>query len=163
MDIFAEAAGLRIAGLPLHPLLVHAVVVLAPLTALAVGLAALWPAARRRLGYAPAAGALLVAALVPVTVLAGEDLAAAIGYTPAVMRHEALGLMLVPWTLALLVVAIAVRASDRVLPQLRRRRPTAAQVTGVLLPVVALVVAVGTIVVTVLAGDAGARAVWGGL
>jgi len=55
----------QIAGLPLHPLLVHLVVVLLPLAALATLLHAIWPAARRRLGVVTplSAGAVLV--LVP--------------------------------------------------------------------------------------------------
>ncbi len=38
-----------ISGIPAHALLVHAIVVLAPLTALLEILCAFWPAARRRL------------------------------------------------------------------------------------------------------------------
>ena len=37
-------------GLPIHILLVHAVVVLVPLAALLTMLSAVWPAARRRIG-----------------------------------------------------------------------------------------------------------------
>lgn len=163
MDIFLAEAGFRIAGLPLHPLLVHAVVVLTPLTALAVALAAVWPAARRRLGSAPPVAALVMAALVPVTVLAGQDLAARIGYTPAILRHEALALMLIPWTTALFAVGVAVEVWRRTLPHLRRTRPALARVLGAAVPAAAVIAATGTIVVTVLAGDAGARAVWGGV
>jgi hypothetical protein len=39
-----------IGGLPAHPLIVHATVVLVPLAAAAVALHAFWPAARARLG-----------------------------------------------------------------------------------------------------------------
>jgi hypothetical protein len=94
-------------GLPLHPLLVHAVIALVPITALAVVLHALWPAARRRLGIVtPLAGlALLVA--VPITVAAGEDLQRQVGPIPAVDRHAALGHMLLPWAIALFVLAAA--------------------------------------------------------
>ena len=161
MDIFADADAFRMAGLPLHPLLVHAVVVLTPLTALAVAVAGVWPAARHRLGYALPVAALLVAGLVPVTVLAGEELAEAVGETPAIQRHEALGEMLIPWTIALLVAAIAVTASDRMLPRLRSA--AAARAVTMIVPVLAVVTAVGTIIVTVLTGDAGARAVWEGV
>ena len=45
-----------IGGLRLHPLIVHAVVVLTPLTVLALLLGAFWPAARRRLGVVTALG-----------------------------------------------------------------------------------------------------------
>ncbi|MGX1793904.1 hypothetical protein ACWIDW_13280 [Microbacterium sp. NPDC055312] len=159
MDIFVDADAFRIAGLPLHPLLVHAVVVLTPLTALAVALAALWPAARRRLGYAPPIAALLVAGLVPLTVTAGGALAETVGRTPAISRHAALGEMLIPWTIALLIAAIAVSMLERVRPRLHRANVR--RIVAVIVPAAAVVAAVGAIVVTVLTGDAGARAVWG--
>ncbi|MFE6734371.1 DUF2231 domain-containing protein [Microbacterium sp. NPDC057650] len=163
MDIFLADDGFRIAGLPLHPLLVHAVVVLTPLTALAVALAAVWPAARRRLGWAPPIAAAIVAGLVPITVLAGQNLAATVGYTPAILHHEALGLMLIPWTIALLIAAVAAAWWDRTRPRLQREHPTTARVLGLLVPTAALVASAGTIIVTVLTGDAGARIVWGGI
>lgn len=160
MDIFLADDGFRIAGLPLHPLLVHATVVLTPLTALAVALAAVWPAARRRMGWAPPVAAAIVAGLVPVTVLAGQSLATTVGFTPAVLQHEALGLMLIPWTIALLITALLVQLQDRML---RRAAPGAARILRIAICAAALIAAAGTIVVTVLTGDAGARAVWGGV
>ncbi|REJ07703.1 hypothetical protein DY023_03475 [Microbacterium bovistercoris] len=144
----------------MHPLLVHATVVLTPLTALAVALAALWPAARRRMGWAPPIAAVIVAGLVPITVLAGRSLAETVGYTPPVLRHEALGLMLIPWTIALLVAAVLVQLQDRML---RRVAPATARILRIVITAAAVIAAVGTIVVTVLTGDAGARAVWGGM
>ena len=68
-----------VAGLPLHPLIVHAVMVLLPLTALALALGAVVPAARRRLVIVTPLAALLVLVLVPVTILAGEDLKEVVG------------------------------------------------------------------------------------
>ena len=97
----------QVLGLPLHPLLVHAVVVLLPLAVLAVVLVQLWPAARRRIGVVAPLGALVVAVLVPVTVGAGLSLADAVGRAPAVQTHEGYGLMLIPWSIALPVVAWA--------------------------------------------------------
>lgn len=97
----------EIAGLPLHPLIVHAVVVLVPLTALALVLGALVPPARKRLGIVTPIAALVVMALVPLTMLAGEALAQQVGPVPAVLHHAELGRMLWPWTLAMLVVATA--------------------------------------------------------
>ena len=86
----------QIGGLPLHILLIHAVVIFVPLTAVAVVLHAIWPAARKRLGFVtPAAGFLLVV-LVPVAVWSGEWLRDQIGVTDAVARHEALGRTLLP-------------------------------------------------------------------
>ena len=52
--LLASEDVLQVGGLPLHPLIVHAVVVLLPLTVLAVLLGTFWPAARRRLGIVTA-------------------------------------------------------------------------------------------------------------
>ncbi len=148
-------------GLPLHPLLVHATVILAPVTALAVALTAIWPAARRRLGLAMPIAAALVAVLVPVTVLAGLDLAAKVGSTPAIRQHEALGLLLIPWSIALLIAAVAVHLRERMTARIRRIRIASA--ISATITTIAAVCAIGTIVTAVLAGEAGARAVWGGI
>jgi len=96
-----------------------------------------------------------------VTVLAGQSLASTVGYTPAILHHEALGLMLIPWTIALLIASVAVAMGDRMLPRLRRTRPRMSRILAVAIIAAALVAAAGTVVVTVLTGDAGARAVWG--
>lgn len=161
MTAFLTSGPFTLFGLPLHPLLVHATVILAPVTALAVALTAIWPAVRRRLGPAVPIAAALVAVLVPVTVLAGLDLAARVGATPAIRQHEALGLMLIPWSTALLIAAVAVHLRERM--TMRIRRVPVATAISVTIVVVAVACAIGTIVTTVLAGEAGARAVWGGI
>ncbi|MFC7789906.1 DUF2231 domain-containing protein [Microbacterium sp. MAHUQ-60] len=156
----AFSALFEFTGLPLHPLLVHAAVVLTPLTAIALALAALWPAARRRLGVALPIAALVVAVLAPVTVLAGESLADALGRTPAIAHHESLGRMLLPWAIAMLPASVLVWWSGRGSTASSSRRPRWATVV---IAGAAVVVAVVTLVLVVLTGDAGARAVWGGV
>lgn len=148
MDLF------EIAGLPLHPLVVHAVVVLVPLTALALVLGALFPAIRKRLGLATPIAALVLLALVPVTVLAGEALAQRVGPIPAVVHHAELGRMLWPWALALFLVAAGQWAWHRLGAPGRAARAVIA--------VLAVVVGTGSTIMVVLIGEAGARAVWGG-
>ena len=59
-------------GLPAHVLLVHAMVVLAPLTALLEILGAILPAARRRLVWLVLILALVTLGLTPLTTEAGE-------------------------------------------------------------------------------------------
>lgn len=148
---------LQVGGLPLHPLLVHAVVVLLPLTALALVLAQLWPAARRRLGIVTPLAALLVLVLVPVTILAGESLKQTVGPLPAVAVHEGYGRMLPPWAIALFAVASAQWAWFRW--GVRRIRRLARAVFWVL-AVASIAVAAGAVTVVVLAGESGSRAVW---
>ncbi|WP_232466268.1 DUF2231 domain-containing protein [Diaminobutyricimonas sp. LJ205] len=148
----------QIGGLPLHPLIVHAVVVLTPLTVLALLLGTFWPAARRRLGIVTPLAALLVLVMVPITVLAGRELKEIVGPLPAVLRHESFGNMLLPWVVALFVVSAGQWAWYR-WGERRRARP--AQLVPILIGIAAVVVGVGTLVIIVLIGDSGARAVWG--
>ncbi|GEP48815.1 hypothetical protein FVP74_08445 [Microbacterium saccharophilum] len=155
---------LEVSGLPLHPLVVHAVVILVPLTALALVLGALWPAARTRLGLVTPIAALVVLVLVPVTVLAGESLKETVGPLPTVERHEGFGRMLMPWAIALFVVAAGQWVWHR-RPRARfaESARTAARAIDIALIVLAVVAAVGSAVVVVLAGESGSRAVWGSL
>ena len=139
-------------GLPAHPLLVHAVVVLLPLSALAVVLHVLWPTARQRLGAVTPLLALVVLVLVPITMHAGTDLSHRFGANPLIERHQHLAHQLPPWSIGLFVVAVVVWAW--------RRPPRWAHV---LLAVVTVAVAVGATVTLVRVGEAGARATWGGL
>jgi hypothetical protein len=144
-------------GLPLHPLVVHAVVVLLPLTALCVVLHALWPVAARRLGIVTPILAVVCLVLVPIATSSGESLASSFGPTlpPLVARHKELAERLLPWTIALTVTAIALYAVGRWGRALPSGRWVAVGVS-----VVALVAAVGTAYTVVQVGEAGARAVW---
>jgi hypothetical protein len=155
---------LQVGGIPLHPLLVHAVVVLTPLTAAAVLLTQFWPVARRRLGIVTPLAALGVLALVPLTVRAGRELAATLGSPPSVLTHQHYGEMLLPWVVAMFVVAAGQWAwfRWRPAPAGGHEAATARGVT-LALALASAVVAVGTTWVLVLVGDSGARAVWGGV
>jgi len=158
-------------GLPAHPLLVHAVVVLLPLAALALVLHTLWPGARRRLGVLTPVLALVVLVLVPITTRAGEDLATSLGATnsPLVRRHQELADQLLPWSIALFVFATAqwwwTGPGARVLAGGESGHSVstggARRWVGVILAVVSIAIAVAATVVLVRAGDAGARATWG--
>ncbi|WP_210508934.1 DUF2231 domain-containing protein [Naasia sp. SYSU D00057] len=147
-------------GLPLHPLLVHSVIALVPLTAIAVVLHVLWPAARRRLGAVTPLLGLALAVATPVTVLAGRDLRAQVGPIPAVDRHAALGETMTFWAVGLLAVSAAAYAWFRWRDRLRLSRSTVVVLTAVL-AVVSIGVSIGALAMVVLVGDSGARAVWG--
>ncbi|UUT35569.1 hypothetical protein [Microbacterium elymi] len=108
--------------------------------------------------------ALIVLVLVPITVSAGESLETLVGRSPAVARHEELGRMLLPWAIGLFAVALVQWlwfgfGRRRVRTSLSR----AAFGVDAAVAVSAVAVSAGTMVLLVLIGDAGARAVWGGL
>lgn len=148
-----------IAGLPAHALLVHAIVVLAPLLALLEILCALWPAARQRLAWLVLAFGVAVMVLTPLTVSAGEWLYdQSPQHQPILETHAERGDWMTYFAIALLVVAIAQAVQHWV--ESRSEEPK--RVLAVALAVVAVVVGVSSIVAVVRIGDSGAHAVWGG-
>src|SRR6478735_5740610 len=88
-------------GLPLHPLIVHATVVIVPTTALAVLLAAFWARFRRWASWGPLALAVLSVVLVPITSSSGESLEHALPRSALVEQHAHLGDQLLPWVIVL--------------------------------------------------------------
>ncbi len=98
----------KIDGLPAHVLLIHAVVVLLPLAAIMVVLSAVWPAARRKLGFLTPAVALVGLVLVPITTHAGEWLEQRLPDSKAIEHHADLGHTLLPWAAGLFVVAVVI-------------------------------------------------------
>jgi hypothetical protein len=154
---------LEVNGLPLHILVVHAVVVFVPLAAVAVLLTAAWPTARRRLGLLPAAIAAVALALVPVTTEAGEWLKARLPEAPLIEQHASLGDDLLPWSIAVFVVAAVLWLFDRFGARLTGRIPTGVlRAVPWLLLALAIGAAIGSLITVVLIGESGARAVWSG-
>ena len=99
-----------IAGLPAHPLLVHAAVVLLPLAALVVVAYAVWPAARARIGIVSPVLALIAAGAAKLAEGAGESLERVVETLPdtnraAVNAHAELGEQTVVAAAALVLVA----------------------------------------------------------
>ncbi len=150
--------------MPLHPLVVHAVVVLGPLAALA-GLAfAAVPRWRWLLRWPLVALALVTAAAAFLATLSGEallDLRPEL--EPLVDEHEDYGVLLRNVALGYLLVSafaawalggVSALASGR---GARKSRGALGTLAAVLLGVAAL----GLLVALFLAGDSGARAVWG--
>jgi hypothetical protein len=147
-----------ISGIPAHALLVHGMVVLAPLTALLEILCAFWPAARRRLVWLVLVFALVTTVLTPLTTSAGEWLLQQGGPPrPILLEHAERGEWMIYFSVAMLIVAVALAALHWAEVRSDKPRKAAAAV----LAVVSLVVGVSSIVTVVRIGDAGAQAVWG--
>jgi magnesium-transporting ATPase (P-type) len=141
-----------ISGLPAHALLVHAIVVLAPLVALLEILCAFWPTARRRLVWLVLALGVVNLVLTPITTEAGEWLYdQKRRHTPIMQEHVERG----QW---MMVVAIALA----VMHWLEGRSDKRRTVATALVAVVALAVGVSSIIGVYRIGDAGAQSVWGG-
>ncbi|MDR5699883.1 hypothetical protein [Agromyces aerolatus] len=155
------------AGLPLHVLLVHAVLVLVPLLVLLLVVVGAWPAARRVLWLPCLVLAALLLPLVLVTVEAGKWLQQRVPPAPLIEVHTGRGETLVPCAIGLLAVAVVV-AGWAIVELLGRRRPNGqpvrAAVIGMsaLLTLGALGVGAGATWTLILIGESGSRAVWEG-
>jgi hypothetical protein len=160
-----------IGGIPLHPLVVHAVEVLVPVAALVLLLAAVWPRFRRWAYVLPVLLALGAVVLVPVATQSGEALQRRVGETPLVEEHINIAEGLLPWVLGLLVVSAGV-----VWWTWTERRTVASAGPGatatvralpswlpIVLIVASVVVSAGTVYEAIRIGHSGATAVWSGV
>jgi hypothetical protein len=161
---------MELSGLPLHALVLHAAVLLGPATALTAIAYAVLPGWRWLIRWPMVALAVATAGAVYIAKLSGEALLEdrASTFSPSeitqITLHEERGDLLMWVSLAFLVIAV-VAALTLGGPSglasgagVRDSRGTAVTI-GVLGLVV--VGALALLVLTVLTGDAGARAVWG--
>lgn len=144
-------------GLPAHPLLVHAAVVLLPLAALATLAVAVIPRSRRH--YAPIALVLALAALASVALAqgSGEALEERVAETELVEAHADQGESVLPWAIALTVVAAATTGAavaTRRWPRITARNLTAGLVLA------ATITSVGATWTVTDVGHSGAKAAW---
>lgn len=138
-------------GLPIHPLVVHAAVVLLPLAALGALLIAVSARARKRYGSLVVLGAFAAAGAVVGARLSGEVLAGGTTGTGILATHMTWGL-LAPWPAG----ALALTSLLLVLAGRGQSRPLL--ITSALLTIVA---ALASLAVIAIVGHSGATSVWG--
>jgi uncharacterized membrane protein len=160
-----------IGGLPLHPLVVHATVVLVPLAVLGALAIVVFPRARRRYGSLVVVTAVVATVCTVLAEQSGEALEHTLPRNPAIEAHAAAGDYLKLW-MAPLMIAVAIfvlmhRRANRT-ARLEATGTTSAlalagrqRVLAVGVAVVTVVLALGTALVVFQTGDLGARAVWG--
>jgi uncharacterized membrane protein len=153
-------------GLPLHPLLVHAVVMLAPVASIAAILGTVWPAARRKMGIVTPILTFAAAASAAVAMQAGEYLLAHVTETKLVQTHVNSAQAIPPWMIFMVAAvwgqwywfrAQAKRAAAGQEPVLSA---SLTRVTTWAIGVLVIVSAIGATSIIAIVGDAGARAVW---
>ncbi|MPY56036.1 DUF2231 domain-containing protein [Streptomyces spongiae] len=155
-------------GLPAHVLIVHFVVVLVPLSALAVVVGAIWPSAARRMGVVLPVLALVTLASVPLATEAGEWLEEHVDSDALVRRHAELGDGLLPWAAGLFVLATVIwwttrRPAEAEAAPMERPRSASSRsalVVRVAAAVLSVGVAAGAVVDVYRIGDSGAKAAW---
>lgn len=155
---------MEINGVPLHPLVVHAVVVLGPLAGLTGLVYAFVPKWRWLLRWPLVALALVVAVSTVVAAQAGESLLdSRPELEPLVEDHEEWGELLRTWSLSFVVDALLAAwalGGTSALASGRGARESKG-VIGWIAMALLVVGSIGLLVLVFLAGDSGAQAVWG--
>lgn len=166
-------------GLPTHIVLLHAVVVLLPIAAVATiaVVASSW--FRHRYGLVVVAATFVITLFVPLTSQAGEALAERLPDAPEIQTHADVGKQLVIWAAVFGVCLAAVVLLDLIrratapdltsaesravawLPsQLRSSTPVWADAAFRVFQALAVLASIGVLVMVIRAGHTGAQAVW---
>jgi len=166
-------------GLPLHPLVIHATVVVVPVATVMVIVAALWRRVRSRLAWPAFVASVLATGLVGLAALSGKPLARQVPHSALVAHHAQLAKLLVVWVVAMTGASFAMayvgwlRAGGSV-PNGLRVPPWLVAVAGPawavrvaaarwVLPAalgLSVLTGAGTLVQVVLVGHSGAQATW---
>lgn len=155
-------------GLPLHPLVIHAVVVLVPLAVLGGIAIAVWPTARRRFGWLVVGVAAAATASIPLATSTGEGLKHSLPQTRLIERHAHLADQLLPFVVVMLVAVIGLQLVDTLRSRGSRHgeqgvtlasKPLVRPV-AVLCAALTVLAAVASAVQVVRIGDTGAAAAW---
>jgi hypothetical protein len=152
-----------ITGLPVHALVVHATVVFLPLTVLVALAFALVPAWRWVLRWPLLVSAVVSMGTMFVTRQSGRALYDKLGSPEFVNEHSERGHLLFWFVLVFFVIAVAAvfLLGGKTRISGGKDREGAAKPLQLAIIVLLVVASVGTGYQTVMAGDAGARAVWG--
>lgn len=144
-------------GLPAHALIVHAVVVLLPLAAVALIVSAVVPRTRRI--AAPLALCLALVATVAVFLAeqSGEVLEGQVKETSLVRAHTHAADEVLPWALGTVFVALGVTVAEPVRRTLGKPSP---RVANAVIVGLSLIAGVGATVTVIDVGHSGAKATW---
>lgn len=151
---------LTVGGLPVHALILHATVVLLPLTAGLLVLSAFFARVAARAGLLLPAAGVVSLVLVPLTTSSGNRLRARLPANPEIDAHANAANALLPWAAALAVMCLAVWWVSRGRGAGGGRPLAARSAASVAIAVLATVGAVGAVVEVAYIGHLGATATW---
>jgi uncharacterized membrane protein len=144
-------------GIPVHPLVVHASVVLIPLTALGLIAMAIWPRFSARHGWLVVASGVVASLSSFAAKESGEVLEGRVG-EPG-YDHAELGDVMPIFAAVLLIVVVVLWLIDRRAPA---EGPTRRRGLRIAVAVVGVVVALANLFWVYRVGDSGAKSVWSG-
>ncbi len=144
-------------GLPAHPLVVHAAVVLLPIAAIGLIVVALVPKSRRYYGPVVFGLALVATIAVGLAQQSGESLEGQVKRTEQVEEHTEQGETVLPWAIALTIVSGLVAAEPYARDRLGKVPPKA--VAAVLIGA-SVITGLGATYTVIEVGHSGATSVW---
>jgi len=158
-------------GIPAHPLLVHAVVVLLPLAAVGAAALAVRPSWRQRYAWPVLGLTLAGVGSVPLAQKAGEQLQAklALPDNQLITRHADLGNDLLPFALGFGVAVVLLLMAGRLADRERTAAAESPEIPktwrriAIAMSVLVVLAGIASTVQTVRIGHSGATAVWGGV
>lgn len=155
-------------GLPAHPLIVHAVVVLVPLAALGLFLSAVWPAAREKVGWITVGMSAFCLVMIPFATGSGENLEERVDESDLAERHAELAERMLPWVIVLFVAALLLmlffwyrnKVNARIADGSLTVAPGWMKIASPVLIALAIVASLGNVWTTYEVGHSGAKATW---
>jgi uncharacterized membrane protein len=144
-------------GIPVHPLVIHAAVVLVPLTALGLIAMAIWPRFSAKHGWLVVGSAAIATMSCFAAKESGEALEDRVG-EPG-FDHAELGDLMPILAAVMLIVVVALWLLDRQGPN---DAPAPRRGLRLAVAVVGVVIALGNLVWVFRVGDSGAKSVWSG-
>ena len=144
-------------GIPVHPLVVHAAVVLVPLTALGLIAMAIWPRFSARYGWLVVASAVLATVFSFAAKESGEVLEGRVG-EPG-FDHAELGDLMPIFAAVLLIAVVVLWLIDRSAPA---EGPAPRRGLRITVAIVGVLIALGNLLWVIRVGDFGAKSVWSG-
>lgn len=155
-------------GMPLHPLFVHAVVMLVPVASIAAIVGSVWPKARRKMGIVTPILAVAAAGSAAFTMQAGEWLEAHVDETKLLETHTDGADMVPPWIIFMLVAVVGqwlwFRTQDKraAAGKASLLSPALTRTATWIIAILVIVASLGATTIIAIVGDAGAKAVWDG-
>ncbi|WP_152361308.1 DUF2231 domain-containing protein [Microlunatus speluncae] len=151
---------MEIDGLPLHPLVVHAVVIFVPLSAVGAIAISVSVWVRRRYGWLTSAFGLIAMVSTFVAQRAGQSLYESFPRpTEAMTAHSEIAVGLWPWVVLLFLGALSVTVLQHLID--RGRKGTGLRVASWVGMALAVISGIGASVQVFRAGHSGSTAVWG--
>jgi hypothetical protein len=154
-------------GLPLHPLVVHAVVVLVPLTVLAAIVFAVLPKYRWLVRWPLAAGVLVSLITTFVARQSGQKLQGAFQNSPLVKIHQdranVFVLLVYVFVIIAAIAVFTLGGSSQLASGALARAAVGGRAVQIVIAVVLVLISVIVAIQVARVGDAGSRAAWSGV